>query len=287
MLASLVIVFREVLEAGLIIGIVLAATAGVAQHGRWVVGGILAGVSGAATLAAFAGALSNALAGIGQEVFNAGILIIAVLMLGWHNIWMTSHGRKLAQQMTTVGYAVAAGDTSLLAMAIVVAIAVLREGSEVVLFLYGIAASSQEGLLPLLLGSAVGIAGGAGVSWLLYRGLLAIPIRHLFTVTNWMVAFLAAGMAGQAAADLAQVEVLPRWGEQVWDTSAFLSDNSLVGRALHALVGYADRPSGMQLTAYLLTLATLVVLGQLVGRTRSSPRPAVSATVEIHHQPGE
>ena len=95
MLASLIIVFREVLEAGLIVGIVLAATQGIPGVRPWVAGGVAAGVLGAAILAVFAGAISQALSGNGQEVFNAGILCVAVVMLGWHNIWMASHGRRI------------------------------------------------------------------------------------------------------------------------------------------------------------------------------------------------
>src|ERR1700735_272547 len=102
LLATLVIVFREVIEAGLIIGIVLAATEGGAHRGRWIAGG----VAGAALLACFAGALSNAFSGSGQELFNATILIIAVVMLGVHITWMASHGRQMAQEMKAIGRAV-------------------------------------------------------------------------------------------------------------------------------------------------------------------------------------
>jgi high-affinity iron transporter len=167
MLAALLIVFREVVEAGLIIGIVLAATRGIAGRGIWIAGGVGAGVLGAALVAVFAGALSDAFSGSGQEIFNAAILLIAVVMLGWHNIWMARHGREVAQQMKAMGEAVAVGTRSLLALAIVVTTAVLREGAEVVLFLYGIAASSNEGWPALLLGGVLGIACGAMVSWLL------------------------------------------------------------------------------------------------------------------------
>ena len=149
--------------------------------------------------------------------------------------------------MTAIGKSVTAGQRSLLALAVVVAVAILREGSEVVLFLYGIAASSNEGPVALLIGGGLGIGLGAVVAWLLYRGLLAIPMRRLFSVTSWMIALLAAGMAGQAAAYLAKVDVLPSWGDQLWDTSALLPDNGIVGRALHALIGYSDRPMGVQL----------------------------------------
>jgi len=281
MLATLIIVFREVLEAGLIIGIVLAATEGVARRGRWIVGGILGGISGAALLAVFAGALANAFSGSGQELFNAAILLIAVLMLGVHITWMASHGRQMAQEMKAMGRAVVQGDRSLTAMALVVTIAVLREGSEVVLFLFGIATSTREGAAPMLLGGAAGLLAGALVSWLLYRGLVAIPMKHLFKVTNAMIALLAAGMAGQAAAILAGANMLPTLGDEVWDTSSILRDNSMVGRALHALVGYSDRPPGIQVAAFVVTLAALIMLSKLVGQgpriARSEPRSASPA----------
>lgn len=264
MLATLVIVFREVLEAGLIVGIVLAATAGVAGRGRWIAGGIALGVAGAGLLAVFAKALSQAFSGFGQEIFNASILIAAVLMLGVHIAWMSSHGRQMTEEINAMGRSVAAGERSLAAMALVVAVAVLREGSEVVLFLFGVATSSHEGGLPMLVGGVLGVAAGAAVAGLLYRGLVAIPIRHLFRVTNALIALLAAGMAGQAAATLAGADLIPTMGDKIWDTSAILRENSLLGRALHALIGYADRPSGIQILAYVVTLAALGMVSYVV-----------------------
>jgi high-affinity iron transporter len=285
MLASLLIVFREVLEAGLIVGIVLAATEGVPGRGRWIAGGIGAGVTGAALLAAFAGGLAESLSGNGQEVFNASILIVATLMLGWHTLWMAKHGREMAAEMKAVGRAVSAGERSLLAMATVVAVAVLREGAEVVLFLYGIAASTKAGVGPLMLGGLLGVGAGAAISWLLYRGLVAIPLKKLFSVTGILVAVLAAGMAGQAAATLAGADLIPSWGWQVWDTSWLLPDSSWVGRALHALAGYSDRPMGVQLVAYIVTLATLLIAGRLI---QKQPRRAdfLSAPSAVPAQKG-
>jgi high-affinity iron transporter len=281
MLATLIIVFREVLEAGLIIGIVLAATEGVTHRGRWIAGGIAGGVSGAALLAAFAGALSNAFSGSGQELFNAAILAVAVVMLGVHVTWMASHGRQMTQEMKAMGLAVVAGDRSLTAMALVVTMAVLREGSEVVLFLFGIATSSHAGAAAMLTGGALGVLAGAAVSWLLYRGLVAIPMKHLFKVTNAMIALLAAGMAGQAASILAGIGMLPTLGDELWDTSGILRDDSMVGRALHALIGYSDRPPGIQVLAFLITLAALALLSRLAGQpprvSHRQPTPATHA----------
>jgi high-affinity iron transporter len=273
MLAALLIVFREVFEAGLIVGIVLAATEGIAGRGRWIAAGIVAGLAGAGLVALLAGAISNALAGVGQETFNAAVLIIAAAMLSWHSLWMSRHGREMAGEFNALGREVASGRKTLAAMAVVVAVAILREGSEVVLFLFGIAAGGGETLGSMALGSATGLAAGAATSFVLYRGLLVIPPKRLFAVTNLLIALLAAGMAGQAAVFLNHANLIPSLGDQLWDTSHILADDSLAGRALHVLTGYADRPMGVQLLAWGAVLAALLLAG------RGSRRPPLVRTI--------
>src|SRR5580658_3232482 len=271
MFVSMIIVFREAMEAGLIVGIVLAATMGVARRARWIAGGIAVGVVGASLVAAFAAALSNAFQGAGQELFTASILLFAVVMLSWHILWMSSHARAMARELREVGQQVRLGQRSLAALAVVVAVAVLREGSEVVLFLYGIAAASDTAPLAMAAGAVAGLALACVTSWLLYRGLVIIPLHRLFGVTNVLIALLAAGMAGQAAAILHSIDLLPGWGEQLWNTSFILADDSFLGRSMHALVGYSARPSGIQLAAWLATLLTLVIASRAISRVGVRP----------------
>src|SRR6266851_4157299 len=270
MLATAIIVFREVLEAALIVGIVMVASRGVMRRGAWVGGGVAAGILGALAVAGGAETIAAAAAGIGQEVFNAAILFAAVAMLGWHNIWMTQHGRELTMEANRLGAAVRAGTQPLWALAIAVGLAVLREGSEVVLFLYGIAASG-DGAAAMALGGTLGLGAGVAAGAGLYLGLLRIPLQHLFSVTSWLVLLLAAGMASQAAAFLLQANLLPPLGTTVWDTSFLLSDRSLFGRVLHTLIGYTAQPAGIQLVFYLATLLVIGSLMRLVGN--AEPRP--------------
>jgi high-affinity iron transporter len=262
-LAALLIVFREVFEAGLIVGIVMAVTAGVARRGYWIAGGVAAGVLGACVVALFTSGLSQLFGGSGQEVFNAGILGFAVLMLTWHNVWMSRHGRELVAELRAAGEAVVAGSKSLLALAIVVAIAVLREGSEVVLFLYGVAAAQGGASWAMVAGGFVGLILGSSVCLLTYLGLITIPARYLFGVTSALIALLAAGMAAQAIAFLEQANILTALDETMWNTSWILSDSSFLGRALHTLVGYVDQPTAMQVVVYAATLGMIVVLMKL------------------------
>lgn len=270
MLQALIIVLREVLEAALIIGIVMAASRGVPRRGLWVLAGVAAGVLGSIAVAGFAEAIAMALEGVGQEIFNAGVLLLATGMLGWHNVWMKSHGRELSQHMRSVGQAVSAGLRPLSMLLVVVGLAVLREGSEIVLFLYGIAAGGTTPL-PLWAGSFLGLVGGAALGALMYFGLLRIPTRHLFTVTSWMILLLAAGMASQAAGFLVQAGVLPGLIEPVWNTSAWLPENGPIGAVLHALLGYDDQPSAMQIIFFAAVFAIIATLMRWVDR---SPAPA-------------
>ena len=275
MLAALIIVFREVFEAGLIIGIVLAVTGSVAHRNRWIGGGVLAGVAAACVVAAFAGALSQLFAGMGQELFNAAILGIAVIMLTWHNVWMAHHGREMAGEMRAVGQAVADGTKSLLALAVVVGVAVLREGSEVALFLYGVVASDGGSTLSLAIGGIIGLALGAAVCLLTYFGLMRIPPRALFATTTVLITLLAAGMAAQAVAFLERAGWLNSLDTVVWDSGGLLPEKSIAGRALHTLVGYTDQPTEMQLVVYAAVILVTFLLMRRSGSQQTGHAPAV------------
>lgn len=275
MLGVALLVFREVLEAALVVSIVCAATRGVVRRGVFVGGGITLGVIGAVLVALFAGSIADMASGVGQELFNAGVLLAAVAMIGWHVIWMSKHGRELAQHMQQVGQAVRAGSSSLSMLLAVVALAVLREGSEVVLFLYGMAAGGA-GATGMSAGMALGVVGGVAVGFALYFGLLRIPLKYFFSATNGLLVLLAAGLASTAARYLVQANLLPALHNQLWDSSWLLSNGSIPGQTLHILVGYDAQPSGMQMLFYLAIAVALLTGMRWFGGT--PPRRASVST---------
>jgi high-affinity iron transporter len=272
MLGTALIVFREVLEASLIVGIVGAATRGIAGRSRWIATGLVLGIVGSLVVAASAGAIAQLAEGMGQELFNASILGLAVVMLAWHNIWMSVHGRELASDAEKVGGAIREGHKALSVLAVVVLIAVLREGSETVLFLYGIAVSGESAPGPMAIGGAAGLAGGVLVGYLLFAGLLRIPLKWFFSATSVLVLLLAAGMASQAARFLIQANLIPSLAAPVWDTSSIVSNSSLAGKALQGLVGYDAQPAAMQV-AFFVTVAAVIVAGMYWARRRPHPSP--------------
>lgn len=275
MLAALVIVFREVLEAGLIVGVVLAASRGVHGRNGAVALGVLAGVLGSVVVAIFAASISDAFDGRGQEIFIAAILLFAVLMLAWHVVWMAQHAREMTQHLRQLGSDVSAGRQSLFALGAAVAVAVMREGSEVVLFMTGIVMQGSDTASALLIGSGVGLLLGGAVSMILYFGLASLPLKRMFSVTGVLVTLLAAGLAASAVKQLSNAGLVSVFDTPLWNSSFILSEDSWPGRILHVLIGYMDRPTGMQLIAYAVTAGTIFLLSYV--RRAPERRPALSA----------
>ena len=97
---------------------------------RWLAAGVVAGLAGAGVVALGTERIAELASGAGQELFNATVLGLAVVMLAWHNLWMSSHGAALAADARAVGTAIRDGRRECSVLLVVVGLAVLREGSE-------------------------------------------------------------------------------------------------------------------------------------------------------------
>jgi len=275
MISSFIIVFREMLEMALVLGVLLAATRGTEATRRWIALGGATGLLGAFTVALLMEELESAMDGDGEFLFNAIVLALASLMIGWTVIWMQQHGRQMAERMKSVGRSVVEGSLPYTALFLVALAAVMREGSEAFFFLFGFAQSGEE-TVRLFSGGLAGMTTGVLVGYLVYRGLVYVPLKHLFRVTGWLLMLLAAGMASQAAWNLVVIDMLPPIIETLWNSSAWISQESIAGEILHVLVGYDDSPSGMQLLVFIVALS-LMLLADSYQRRHSSEqnlRPA-------------
>jgi len=260
MMSATIIVFREVLEMAIVLGVLLAATKGALLSRRWIGLGTLLGLLGAVIVALFMEELETSMSGDGEYVFNAVVLGLASILIAWTVIWMSKHGREMSARMRQIGQSVSHGDLPGTALFFVTLAAVMREGSEAVFFLFGAAQSAQQDGWNVVWGGAIGLLLGVVVGFILYRGLVRIPVKHMFLVVGWLLMLLAAGMASQAAANLIIVDMLPSLVESLWDSSALLSMESMFGEFLHVLMGYDDHPSGMQVLVFAVFLISVLMM---------------------------
>ena len=277
MFGTAIIVFRETLEAALFVGIMAAATRGLDGRSRWLTAGVLAGSAGALALAAGAEQISALADGVGQDLVNATILALALVMLTWHCVWVSNHGARAAAEARALGSSFKQGQRAPWALMMVVALSVLREGAETVLFVAGYATGS--GLTGTLTGALAGVLSGSAIGALIYLGLSRVPMQRMFAVTNTLILLLAASIASQLARALSQAGLINVWGQPLWDTSRVLRMDSPVGTLAHALVGYDAQPSGLQLAFYALALLVIVSGSRWVRASLKRQRTAAMAHV--------
>ena len=275
MIAAALIVFREMLEMALVVGVLLAAPATLPGSRRWIGAGALLGGCGAALVAVFMEQMENSFGGDGEFLFNAVVLAIASLLIGWTTVWMQRHGREMSARMHEVGSAVSAGRTPVTALMLITLAAVMREGSEAVFFLFGAIQATAEDGWSMVAGSLLGMVSGAVVGWVVYKGLRVIPLKRIFAVVSTLLMVMAAGMASQAAWNLVMIDELPPLIDPLWDSSSLLPQESPMGELLHALMGYDAQPSAMQMVVFFTVLIALLAL--TMGTHRPEKQPNATA----------
>lgn len=278
MLSSAIIYFREAFEIVLIVGIILAATRGLPGRAKWIYVGFASGIAGSALVAMFTDSISNFAEGLGQEIFNAAIMFTAAFFIGWTVIWMKRHAREMKAHFTRIGESVASGDIPAYSLSAVIALAILREGSEIVLFSYGMLAGGQVTAASLAMGGALGLAGGLALGLALYYGLLQISTRYFMQITSWMLVLLVAGMMSQGVGMLIAAGYFENFSATVWNSEWLLSDANIIGQSLGVLVGYTSRPAEAQVAVYVLSIILLYGLMKLAGGSNKSSPVATQST---------
>ncbi len=256
MLQIAIVVFREILEISLILGILTAATKEIPGRTKWIASGLTLGIAASLLLAFFTDKISESLDGMGQEFFNGLILISASVMIGWTVLWMQKHARSISGELKRLSNSVREGKKPLYILLVVVFLSVLRESAEVVLFTYSYYVSGTE-ISGIIYGLIAGLILGSAVGFALYLGILKAFGKYFFIVTTWLLIFLSAGIASQGIGFWINAQITPTLGE--FDFSMILSQQSFIGKFLHIFFGYIDQPAGAQLLTYFVTLAALIV----------------------------
>jgi len=258
LLNSVVIVLREVLEAALLMSVLLASSRFLNIRNRWVIFALAAGLLGATTYGYFLEQVSDLFNGVGQEVGNAMLqfgtfaLLTAVV---FHIPRRVNSPQSSPTAIVTL-------------MALTVAMAITREGAEILVYVSGFW-NVSDFFSAVAIGSVIGACIGFSVGVLIYYLLLSQPIKHALPTSIALLLLVAAGMASQATRLLIQADWISTAGA-IWDTSSILPEQSLAGQLLYAMVGYEASPAGVEVVVYVASLLFIMVAffaGRLVNQT--------------------
>ena len=272
MTGSLLITFREGLEAFLVVGIILSylGRTGLTKYNKWVYVGVSLGIVTAFVLAfLFQIFLSGFTSEISQLYLKIVIMAFAVVILSYMVIWMSKNSRQIKgsvekklDEVVTTG--------SVLALIFMAYLAVLREGFETVLFL-GALYGNEMGS-GVLYGGLLGLFLAFAVVYALFTGLRRLPVRQFFKLTGALVLLIAAGLLTNMVGIMQDINILPMMGGTLFDISWIMPDSSDVGVFFKALFGYTSAPSLLQALAYigyLITTSLFLIRGNVSERAHA------------------
>ena len=238
---SVVLILREVLEASMMISVLLALSLNMRCRLNWFWWSVPVAIVGALSYAASLDLITDSLDGAGQEVANAGLQIL-VYCFAVGIVWYSASGDVSGSRVVKLT----------LLMASAVACAMIREGSEILIYITGFAAVEDQ-RTAVFAGSAIGAGIGLSVGVLLFFALRALDASRSKITALVLLGLIGAGMVLQSTMLLQQVDLLPM-GQPVWDSEALISEQSIGGELLYAVFGYESSPSFIQVILYGLSI---------------------------------
>jgi len=260
LLTSVILVLREVLEAALLFSLLMALSRRVGISCRWVWVALAMGLLGAAIYGFNIDLVSEWFDGVGQEVVNAFLQIAMYVMLCVIAALAVRRSRGLPMLDTQMSVLMASS----------ILIAITREGSEILIYLSGFL-QARDQLLPVLTGSVIGAGIGVSVGAVFYYALLSLSRRVAVITGSILFVLVAAGMAAQAAQLFIQADWLPSQ-YPLWDTSWLISEQSVTGQLLYALISYEASPTPLQLAVHMSSVALLALVTLFFGYMTSGKR---------------
>jgi high-affinity iron transporter len=258
------VVWRESVEALLVVGILYAwlrnGDADARRGLPYLWAGVGAGVLAAVALGAALVGFTEVLSGDAQDYFQTAMVLVACVLIVQMVLWMKQHGRTLKRDMeASLQQSTRASNGW--GVALLVALAIAREGSETVIFLYGLG-FGQSGHVDgnQVLAVLIGLGLAFVTFYVLQLGGKLFSWRQFFRVTEVMLLFLGAGLFQTGVDKLIDKEILPTLVDQLWNSSALLDDSGTFGSLVATLTGYRAHPALTNLIAYALYWGVVYVL---------------------------
>lgn len=251
--STFLVVFRETLEAGLIVGIILTVLARLKamRYMPYVVMSVVSAIIASFLAAWGLQSITQNSSETLEKVIEGGISLIACAVLTYMVFWMDKQAKKIRPEIETRLEAAVSG-SELFAIISLPFLAVLREGVETVLFLKAVAIQSSQSIS--WLGGLSGFFLAALISAVLFLGGKKVPLKPLFRGTGFFLILIAAGLLAYGIHEFHEIGWIPPVIEHVWNINHILNEKEGIGSFLKAMFGYNGNPSLVEVTAYGLYL---------------------------------
>lgn len=246
LLNSVIIILREFLEAAILMSVMLSLSHHFKIPLGWLKYSLVSGILGAVLYAYNITFISNWFEGVGQEVLNASLQYCIYFLLACFCIWFIS-----TPSLTPLAIKL----TSWL-MATSISLSIIREFSEILIYLHVFPADSPQ-FTGVMIGTFLGAGIGLSVGVIIYHLLNFLSDKWSFRTIIIILSFIAVGMLSQATQLLIQADWLPSQ-HPLWDSTALVSERSVVGQLLYAIFGYEATPSLIQVSFYFAGLAIIL-----------------------------
>lgn len=258
---ALLVSLREGVEIALMIGIILSYLQKLGRRDG--IKYVWLGTVLAALVTIAVGVVLYAVTGSGSEwayqtYLEASVMFIAVIMLSYMTLWMKRNSAQLGKNMQAKIQTVLAG-RGVAWLTLLAFLTVIREGIETVMFLLGLTYQDTNHINSVISGALVGFVISAVLGWALYKGMYRIRLGAFFQVMGTLLIIVAAGLLASAVGSLIEARVLHPFF-YLFNLSGVLNEGRPLGAVLHALVGYSDHPSILQVAAWAIYLVTALVL---------------------------
>lgn len=249
MFSSLLITFRETLEAAIVVGIVLTFLTKTNQNifKIFVWRGVGVGVGVSIILAFILEVFFGGFEGRIEKIFEGILMFVTVGFLTWMIMWV--HKQKDVDERLKEQVALHAKEGYGFGIFILITSAVFREGVETVLYLK---ASSIAGASNQLFGAVIGIVSALAFGYALFRWAMKANLSFIFTITNVFLLFFASGLLAHGVHEFQEAGLLPIFSfDPVFNISHILDHSSTLGSILRVVFGYSSRPSLLELISYI------------------------------------
>ncbi|MHB8482844.1 MAG: FTR1 family iron permease [Nitrospiria bacterium] len=262
MIGTFIISWRESIEAALLVGILMVYLKKIGQRQNlvYIYIGVLSGILASILFGYLSNKASFLFEGIGEDVFSAVILLLAVVILTYMVIWMSESAKnlrgKIHQKVDS-----AFEQKKLWALSFLAFSGVFREGIETVLFLWGVFIQNKgtSSFSLFLLSGVAGIILAVVMAWFFFKGFGHLDMKKFFQITGLILLFMSAGMLVSAIGKLESAGLMPPLLTQVWNSSWLIDERTLLGHLFSGFLGYRAKPSLMELLAYLLYFIAIVL----------------------------